>query len=517
MAILERIDAVGGSAEESTNRYLLRNPSNLEQIGELHCETPQAVAAAVVRARQAQQNWEAIGLKERIHFLKRLRKTIFENRERIVETVIRETGKPRQDAFAMEVYSACDHITYWCKNAKKTLVEETLPAPGILRFMKKLTVTYKPLGVVGLIKPWNGPFAMAAWYAVQAMLAGNSVVIKGSEVTPFSYKIFEEMCQLAGLPDGVCQVLMGDGATGAALLEQPLDKLCFTGSVATGRKIARSCAERLIPYSLELGGKDAMIVCDDANLDDAAHGAVWGGCINTGHFCCGVERIYVEEGVYDAFLAKVIEQAKAVRIGQKHGYDEDMGAVFWDRQMAIIQAQVEDARERGATIHCGGEKCAELPGLYYKPTVMTGVEEDWDIMSKETFGPVLPIVKVKNVEEAVTRANDSEYGLHGSVWTQDINKGFRIARQIETGSMSINEIHLMAGMMPVPFAGVKESGVGGINGMYSLRSFCHAQPILSGKYTGQQSGFPYERKKYEQMEKFLGFVINNPIGRFFFD
>jgi succinate-semialdehyde dehydrogenase/glutarate-semialdehyde dehydrogenase len=348
------------------------------------------------------------------------------------------------------------------------------------------------------------------------MLAGNTVVAKGSEVTPYCAKLVEELCVEAGIPQDVCQVLMGDGQTGAALTASDINKVSFTGSVATGKRVAAACIEKLIPYTLELGGKDAMIICADANLDEAAHGAVWGGCVNTGHFCCGIERIYVEESVYEQFVAKVVEKAKAIRQGREYGANEDLGAVFWDRQLSIIEAHVNDAKAKGATVHCGGERNKELKGLYYPATVLTDVEEDWDVMKHETFGPILPIVKVKNVDEAIQKANASDYGLHGSVWTKDLNKGLEIARRVETGSMAVNDIGMMYGVPTAPFGGVKESGFGHIHGDAGLLGYCHAMPVIIGKYAGEQTGYPHDEKKLTQMKKLLDFMYKNPIGRFFF-
>ena len=345
------------------------------------------------------------------------------------------------------------------------------------------------------------------------MIAGNTVVAKGSEITPFSSKILEELCLEAGFPEGVCNVLMGDGMTGAALTSGKVDKIAFTGSVNTGKKVAMACVENLTPYSLELGGKDAMIVCADANLDQAAHAAVWGGCVNTGHFCCGIERIYVEEAAYDQFVEKVTTIAKSIRQGSSHGVNEDLGAVFWDKQLEIIESHGEDAKQKGAKVLAGGERNKDLKGLYYPATVLVDVDETSDLMVKETFGPVLPIIKVKDTEEAILKANDSNYGLHGSVWTKDNNKGLAIAKRIQTGSMAVNDIGMMYGVANAPFGGVKESGVGSINGVNGLRGYVQAMPIIVGRYAGADTGYPHDQKKFDQMKKLMNFMWRNPIGR----
>jgi len=512
MAIFEALDDISGGRR----KLKLTNPATMEVIGELECQTQEEVEAAVAKARAAQPAWAALSLEQRIGYMLKLRDEMLKAQDEITETVIRETGKPPQDALTFEVYATCDFLSYWCKQAKKTLKDEKLRPGGLLGLMKKVIMTYKPRGVVAVIAPWNGPFVLTGNPCIQAMLAGNTVVAKGSEVTPHSSKIFEEMCKRAGFPDGVCQVLMGDGQTGAALTSAKVDKVSFTGSVATGKKIAAVCSEKLVPFTLELGGKDAMIVCTDANIDEAVHGAVWGGCVNTGHFCCGVERIYVEAPIYDEFVKKATEMAKAIRQGQKHGVEEDLGAVFWDRQMAIMESHVEDAKKRGAKILTGGQRNPDEKGLYFEPTVMVDVEDDFDVMQLETFGPILPIVKVANVEEAIKKANDSNYGLHGSVWTKDKDKGIAIAKRIETGSMAVNDIGMMYGVACAPFGGVKESGMGSVNGQYGLRGYTHPMPIVVGRYGGMDTGYPHDQKKLDQMKWIMNFMWKNPIGRFFF-
>ena len=310
-------------------------------------------------------------------------------------------------------------------------------------------------------------------------------------------------------------MLLGDGETGAAIVNGGVDKVSFTGSVATGRKVAEACASQLIPVTLELGGNDAMIVCADADIDRAADGAWVGSCMNTGHYCCGTERIYVVKEVYDEFLRLILDKGKALRQGQKHGWDEDIGAVFWDRQMAIIEAHVEDARAKGATIHMGGRRNPELPGLYYEPTVITGVDNSMDIMILETFGPILCIQKVDSEAEALRLANDSEFGLNGNVWTKDKDKGYLLASAIDTGSCSVNDMAVSYGIPAAPFGGKKNSGLGQVNGKKGLRGYCHEMPIVIDRFGGKmQNGYPYDAKSAEGMKKLMEFLwVKTPIGR----
>jgi succinate-semialdehyde dehydrogenase/glutarate-semialdehyde dehydrogenase len=431
MAIYEPIEGAG-----PRRRYQLRSPVTLEPIGELECMTREDVAVAVERARKAQPAWADTPIEARAAVLRRAQALVLEHEDRIMDSVVRETGKTATEAFSMEVFSSCASLGYYAKRAKKFLAPEKRRIAGVMGLAKQLRLVYKPLGVVGIIVPWNGPFVLAMNQSAQALVAGNAVLLKGSEVTPESTALVGEILAEAGLPDGVLQVLRGDGETGAALVEAGLDKVSFTGSVATGRKVAEACGRQLIPVTLELGGKDAMIVCADADLDRAAAGALIGSCMNTGHYCCGTERIYAVDSVYEPFLEKVVEGARRLR--QTDAGECDVGAVFWDRQLDIIEAHVRDAVEKGASVLVGGRRNPDLRGLYFEPTVVTDVTHDMDLMTHETFGPVISVMRVSDEEEAIRLANDSEYGLNGNVWTRDKEKGFRIAERIETGGVCIN-------------------------------------------------------------------------------
>ena len=499
-----------------TRRVLaLRSPIDLEPIGELVCANREDVQAAVARARAAQPGWAAKSFAERAEYMNRALKVLLARQDEIVDTVVRETGKARSDAMSMEIFAAADSLCYYAKNAQKFLRTRKERVHGLMGIAKQLRIVYRPLGVIGIITPWNGPFVLGMNPSVQALMAGNTVVLKGSEVTPYSTKLVEEIFREAGLPPGVLQVLMGDGQSGAHLTEAGVDKISFTGSVRTGRLIAETCGRQLIPCTLELGGKDAMIVCEDADLDRAAAGAIVGSCMNTGHYCCGTERIYVVEKVYDAFLAKVIEGARKLRQGNALGFEEDVGAVFWDKQLEIIEQHVEDAVAKGATVHVGGRRNPELKGLYYEPTVMSGVNHDMQIMRDETFGPVLCIQKVRDVEEALLLANDSPYGLNGNVWTRGDREALLLVARIDTGSVSVNDMAMSYGVPAAPFGGRKESGIGQVNGETGVRGYCHAMPILIDRFGGKElpSGYPYTQKKAEGMKKLMNFLWNTPVGR----
>jgi len=503
---------------ESTDarRHLrLRSPVTLEPTGELVCASAQDVAAAIARARAAQPAWAATPMAGRCDIVRRALRIVLESQDEIIDTVVAETGKARTDAMTMEIFSVADSLCYYAKNAEKFLRPRRRRVHGLMGITKQLRIVYKPLGVIGLITPWNGPFVLVMNQAVQAILAGNTVVAKGSEVTPYSARLAETILARAGLPEGVLQVLLGDGDTGAAIVRGGVDKISFTGSVATGRMVAQACASQLIPCTLELGGNDAMVVCADADLDRAADGAWLGSCMNTGHYCCGTERIYVVAQVYDEFLRLVLEKGRQLRQGSAHGWDEDIGAVFWDRQLAIIERHVEDARARGATVLLGGRRNPDLPGLYYEPTVIAGVTPDMEIMQQETFGPILCIQQVASEEEAIALANDSEFGLNGNVWTRDKAKGYRLAQAIDTGSCSVNDMAVSYGIPAAPFGGRKQSGLGQVNGKKGLRGYCHEMPIVIDRFGGKMpNAYPYSAKKAGDMRKLMDFLwLKTPLGR----
>lgn len=508
MAIYEPIENQNGR-----RAYRLRSPVDLEPIGELPCATREEVQEAVARAREAQAAWAQTTFDERAELMYRMVDVVIAQKDRIIDTVIRETGKPRSEAFSMEVYASCDSLVFYAKRAKKFLRREKRRLHGVMNFLKKAYVVYKPRGVVAVITPWNGPFVLSINPTVQAVMAGNAVVIKPSEVTPYSGALVAELFREAGAPEGLVQTVLGDGLTGADLIAAGPDKVSFTGSVATGRKIAMACGEKLIPHTLELGGKDAMVVCRDADLESAAKGALIGSCMNTGQYCCGTERIYVVEDVYDDFVAKVVAGAKELR--QSSDVDDtDVGATFWDRQMKIIEDHVDEAIKQGAKVEVGGGRNPDLEGLYFQPTVLTEVTHDMKVMRDETFGPVVAIMKVANEDEAIRLANDSPYGLNGNVWTRDAARGIELATRIETGAASVNDMALSYGVNEVPFGGVKDSGVGMVNGPEGIRGYCHAMPIIVHRFgSGPVSSYPYSAKSLEDMSKALQFFSGSKLGR----
>lgn len=506
MALFEEVPSESGH-----KHYNVKSPVTLESIGEFDAATAAEVRGAVERAGKAQREWAARSFAERAEVLWRWVDVIVKRQDEIVDLVMKETGKARYEAIAMEVMAPCMQISHYAKRGGRYLRTRKRRPTGVMRFSKKVSLVYQPLGVVGLITPWNGPIALVTNPLAQALMAGNAVVHKPSEVTPFSAVLLKELTEEAGFPQDLYQVVQGDGATGAALIDAGVDKVSFTGSVATGRKVGEACGRNLIPVTLELGGKDAMIVCEDADLARAADGAVRGSFFNTGHYCCGTERVYVPESIYEPFVEMVVTQARSLK--QTEACDGDVGAVFWDKQMDIIESHMADAKEKGAKVLVGGERNRALSGYFFPPTVVVNVDHNMDLMRRETFGPIVAIQKVRDEEEALALANDSDYGLSGNVWTTDLAKGEALAERITTGSVCVNDIAVTYGIPEAPFGGVKTSGVGQVNGEVGIRGYCHLHPIIIDTAKKAQGGYPYTPESAAGLQKLIKTVFGNRILR----
>ena len=492
-------------------RLQLRSPATLEPIGEIEVATADDVRAAVERARKAQPAWAEASFNERATYLRRALRALLAREDEFAAAIARETGKPEVEILATELVSACDALEFYAKRAKKLLADRTVPLH--LMKNKKLRLVYKPLGVVGIVTPWNFPFILSLNPTLQALVAGNAVVLKPSEVTPLSGRLVEELLASAGLPEGVFSLVIGDGETGAALLESGVDKISFTGSVATGRRVAETCGRLLIPCTLELGGKDPMIVCADADLDRAARGAVYGAFTNSGQVCTSTERVYVVDEVADAFTRKVVEETARLRQGASGEFD--VGAIIAASQMGIIEDHVRDAVERGARVLAGGRRNPALAGLFFEPTVLADVSHEMKVMRDETFGPVLPIMRVRDEDEALALANASRYGLNANVWTRNKRKGTQLAKAIESGCVVVNDCMITYGVTESPFGGVKESGIGRVNGEIGLKGYCRVQSILIDRFGGRTEPlwYPYSARKLQWLGRALRVLWGTSLGR----
>jgi acyl-CoA reductase-like NAD-dependent aldehyde dehydrogenase len=469
----------------------------------------EAVAATVARLRDAQPAWEASGVQARAMWLGRFRDWILDNEDRLADLLQQETGKSRQDA-AFEPLTAVDMINYYAANAEKFLSDEHPRPHGLLTASKALTIVHRPHPVVGVICPWNFPILIALFDAVPALLAGAAVAVKPSEFTPLTAVELARAWKQIGAPP-VFEVLTGTGATGAALVDD-VDYVQFTGSTRTGRRIAQRAAERLIPYSLELGGKDAMIVLADADLDRAVNAAAWGGLFNSGQACVSVERVYVEAPVYEEFVGRLADRVKALRHGpDDDSYYTDVGAMANEQQVALVERHVADALKRGARVVTGGSRVTG-PGTFYEPTVLADVDHSMICMRDETFGPTIPVMPVADADEAVALANDSVYGLSATVWTRDAALAQQIARRLDVGAVNINDMYANVFTYPVPHSGWKESGIGArLGGSYGMLKYCRSQSITVARVTPKAEllWYPYSPRK----SRFAGRLLRLLVAR----
>jgi acyl-CoA reductase-like NAD-dependent aldehyde dehydrogenase len=453
------------------------------------------VAPMVERARAAQPFWAELGFEGRARVMSRAQKWLIENKDRVVETIVSETGKTRMDAEVAEIGYGASALGFWAKNAEKFLHDERVRSSSPFALGKKLVVRYKPLGVVGVIGPWNYPLANSFGDAIPALMAGNTVVLKPSEVTPLTSVLLAEMLDECGAPENVFQVLTGLGDVGAELVDH-VDFIMFTGSTATGKKVAVRAAETLTPVGLELGGKDPMIVLRDADLEKAANAATYYSMQNGGQTCISIERVYVEEPIYDEFVKLVTEKVGALRQGVPGDFGSvDVGAVTFEKQAEILSAHVDDARAKGANVAVGGH-LKDGPGRFFEPTVLLDVDHSMECMTEESFGPTLPVMKVADAEEAVRLANDSPYGLQASVWTKDTERGEEIASRLEAGAANVNEHQLNYLTLELPMGGWKDSGLGTRHGADGIRKYARKQASVITRYGPKKElfMFPYSNR-----------------------
>ncbi len=488
----------------------VENPATGEIIATVPNLGPEAIAEMAARGRAAQPEWEAYGFEGRGRVLRRAQKWVMDNTERIVETIVSETGKTYEDATLAEIGYAGAAFGFWAKEAPVYLADEKVKSSQLLVKGKKLILRYRPLGLIGVIGPWNYPLTNSFGDCIPALAAGNSVILKPSEVTPLTSLLVAEGLRECGLPENVLQIATGDGQTGAALIEQ-VDMIMFTGSTRTGRKVAEAAASRLIPASLELGGKDPMIVLSDADLERAANFATYYSMQNAGQTCISIERVYVEEPVYDEFVAKVAEKVRQLRVGKPEGFGTvEVGAITFPPQLDIIKDHVADAVEKGAKVLTGGKQ-APGPGRFYEPTVLVDVDHSMKIMSDETFGPTLPIMKVRDADEAVRLANNSPYGLGSSVFTRDVKRGEQIARRLEAGAANVNDAMINYTVLELPMGGAKASGLGSRHGAGGIRKYSSQQAIVVTRLGMKKEPFMYPYKA--RTSRMLGRMFKLLYGR----
>ncbi|MDT4897130.1 MAG: hypothetical protein QOH25_2207 [Acidobacteriota bacterium] len=469
----QTLDIVG----EKVKEIVSFDPATGEEVGRAPLASPEDVAAAVKRARESQSAWARESYAARGQLVMRARRIVLDEMEEIALLISRETGKPVAEAISMELAPTLDLMQFFARRTKQMLRAEKINIGQYGLMGRTSRIVYRPLGVVGIISPWNFPWAIPLGEVVMALMAGNSVVLKPSELTPLVGLKIADVFKRAGLSDGLLQVVTGDGATGAALVEAGVDKIMFTGSVATGKRVAQAAAATLTPVVLELGGKDPMIVLEDADVETAASAAVWGAFSNSGQACASVERCYVHERVAGQFIESVVEKTRALRQAIGTTEDTDIGSMSSERQLAIVEEHVEDALKRGARVLAGGKRAQQLSGSFYEPTVLADVDHAMTVMREETFGPVLPVMTFKTEDEALRLANDSVFGLTASVWTKDARRGRRIAELLEAGTVMVNEVLYTHGIAQTPWGGMKQSGLGRTHGRLGLLELVAPQHV----------------------------------------
>jgi acyl-CoA reductase-like NAD-dependent aldehyde dehydrogenase len=490
------------------------NPATGEVLRELECAGEGAVEASVARAHAAQAAWAALGLRRRIDVLREFQGKLYAKKSEIAAAITREVGKPLVEALVTEVLVVLDAARFLIDNAWGLLRDEPVPHGNLVTKLKSGWLVREPHGVIGIISPWNYPFSIPATETLAALVAGNAVVLKPSELTPLVALDLASLLHAAGVPEDVFQVVVGEGPAGAALLRSPIDKLVFTGSVATGKRIAAAAAERLLPVVLELGGKDPMLVLDDADVDVASSAAVWGAFVNAGQACLSVERCYVHRSLYESFAKACAEKTKQLRVGNGMDSHTDVGPMIQERQVRIVEAHVEDAKACGARVLAGGTRLPALGVNFYAPTVLADVTQEMRIMREETFGPVLPVMACDNDDEAVRLANDSEYGLAASVWTRDRKRGERLARRIHAGTVMVNDVISCFGISEAPHGGVKASGVGRTHGRFGLDEMVRVKYLDMDRMPGMKKVWwhGYGASFRRQMEGFLDMQFARGMG-----
>lgn len=479
----------------SSDRLTSYNPATGQPVGTVPIHTAAEVDAAVARARVAANAWSALSFEARAEELTAFRKALANHAEELADLLHRENGKPELEAYS-EVMMALSHLKHAVERAEAALAPRRVSSGMLANF--RSTISYHPMGVIGVIGPWNYPMFTPMGSIAYALAAGNAVVFKPSELTPLlAVKIAEIAAKTFALPN-LFQVVTGAGATGAALAKSAVDKIAFTGSAATGKRVMVAAAERLTPVLLELGGKDPMIVAEDADIEKAAEACVFGALTNSGQACISVERVYVADSIHDKFVEEVVKNVRALKVG---GDDGDIGAMTSTAQVAIVKDHLEDAIKKGAKVHTGGPDA--ISGNYIQPTVLTDVEHGMKVMSDETFGPVIPIKRVSSLDEAVKLANDTTFGLGSSVFGGKAARS--IAGKLRAGMTAINSVMAFSGIPSLPFGGVGDSGFGRIHGDEGIREFTRVKSTAEQAFSIPMNMMSFRQPK-DMSKKLRGMI-----------
>lgn len=490
----ERVEGLADDvtvAESTTETIPVEAPFTTERVGTIPAGGEADVELAVERAQDAQAAWAQRPVAEREAVLNRFMDLVLDKREALMDVIQLETGKARRTAFE-EVQVCSLTASYYSHRGERILARER--RRGVVPRLTDVEVNHHPVGVVGIISPWNYPFELALSDALPALLAGNAVVVKPAEQTSFTALMGKRLLEAAGLPTDVFQVVTGRGADVGPALTGAVDYVGFTGSTETGRIVAEGAGRNLVKCSLELGGKNPAIVLSDADLDRAVPTLVHGSFSNAGQVCISTERLYVHESIFDEFRDRFVDETEALTLGSGYDFKADIGSLISAEQLEKVTEHVADARERGATIHTGGEARPDLGPYFYEPTVLTDVDRDMDLCCEETFGPVVALYPFADTEEAIAEANDSDYGLNASVWTDDESFGRDVSRRIEAGTVNVNDAYGTAyASIDAPMGGMKDSGIGRRHGPEGLLKYTESQTIAvqRGQGMGPPDGVPF--------------------------
>jgi acyl-CoA reductase-like NAD-dependent aldehyde dehydrogenase len=471
------------------------NPATGDSLAQVETTPPSAFPAILARARTVQSSWRDLPLKNRLVLLHALQMRILEKREALADLVSRESGKPRVEALFADVFVALDTAAYFFTEGRKLLQPEPVPHHSLAAKAKRGMLHYDPLGVVAIVSSWNYPLAIPLSQIIPAVAAGNAVVCKTSEFTPQCGLAIESLFLEAGFPKDLVTVVQGGGEVGQALIDAAPDKVFFTGSVATGRRVAEACAAKLIPSVLELGGKDAMLVLSDADLELTSSAAVWGSFTNCGQVCLSVERLFVERSVSEKFIRMCVEKTGKLRVGSGADPETDVGPLIRPRHVRRISDLLADAEEKGARLLCGGRPRSDLGPCFFEPTVITGVDSTMRLFQEETFGPILAIQTVADEEEAIRRANDSPFTLAASVWTSDNNRGECVAKRLRAGAVMVNDLISYFAIAEAPHGGSGASGWGRTHGRAGLMEMVQTKYIDVDKLSHAEKPWWYRYNK----------------------
>lgn len=487
------------------------NPSTGEALGAVPVHGPEDVAAAVDRARQAQKEWGALSTAERCKRLRAFTNGLYAAADRFSDVLALECGKPRVESWTNEIFNVLELAGYFLKRGPRLLADR--PIRASLFVHRKSYLRFVPRPVTAIVGPWNFPHLLNMGPAIMAWIAGSSVVLKPSEATPLTSLLSKEIWDASGLPRDLFQVVTGYGSTGAALVESDVSQVIFTGSVATGRKVAESCARRLIPCTLELGGKAPVVVTENADLERAANGIVWTAFANSGQVCASAERVYAHERIHGELLRRVVEKTRALRQGPPDDVETDVGPIIFPRQLTVAKEQLEDAVSRGARVECGGAR-PNRPGQFFEPTVISNVDHSMRVAKEETFGPLLSFMSWRDEDEVIRLANDSHLGLLAYVYDRDTTRARRIAHRIEAGSVVINDGMANNGMPEAPWHGIKSSGLGRVHSDDGLRDLCEVRHINYNRIplpSWEPYWYPYTAGRFRLWRWFLKIVYGRGV------